>query len=158
MTDLHDLLDLLKRTRPETLRHEVENLEAIRDWAQRQAFGDVKPGDVVKIAEGFRIARGPESGWWHYRECLAPGSGAEVTEIKFSTVHGRWYALIRPLRQWSVGGFRDPEERHWHGPAADTPEGMEPPSEFDQEHYPEGRKHTFMFWPEDLDLPQGAGL
>lgn len=156
MSKLPELLDILASIDQGTLREETANLMAIRDWAQRQACGDLKVGDVVRIRDGYEVSPrnsdGSPNGWWHYRECLEGGSQAEITEIRFSTHRSDWYAGIRLPQEWSVSEFAGTERRYWHGPATETPEGMEPLSEFDQEAYPEGRKHTFMFPLRDLDL------
>lgn len=142
--DAKVLLDLLTALTPAgvtALQRELQQLRAIRGWALSQAC-TFAVGDTVAIADGYTVKPG---GWWPYREAITPGARATVLEIDFSTHHGAWYASIRLEREWSVGEYPlNRTVRYWHGPAADTPDGHEPPTAYDQEHYPEGRKHTFM--------------
>ena len=153
--DLAELITWLDKLDIQDLRYELKKLRALRTWALEQAGVDYTEGDEVRIRSGYTVARlnknGPPNGWWHYRECLAGGAPGIVTQIDFSPHAMAWYADFRPAREWSVSEMHDGEMvRHWHGPVADTPEGHKPPSPFDQEHYPDGRKHTFSMRAEDL--------
>lgn len=133
----------------EMLSYELRKYQAIRKWALAQCGADFTTGDRVRIKDGYavpeRFADGTYHGWWHKRECLAPGALATVREIDFNEYYGYWYATIMLDREWSVNETGDKEWRHWNGPVADTPEGFEPPSAYEQREYPEGRKHTFSF-------------
>lgn len=119
---------------------ELRNLRAVAAWALRQAC-DFGEGDQVVIAEPVNA----DNGWSPYRECLAVGATAVAKSIRFSERHDTWVADIVLDREWEVGVEWSGVEvvRHWHGPAADTPDGMEPPRDYDRKHYPDGRKHTF---------------
>jgi hypothetical protein len=155
---LDDVMGVLGALADADIRYEIEKLRAIRRWAFDQIGIDYAVGDRVRIKKGYQprqhFADGQRHGWWPYRECLVAGATATVTKIDFNASHGYWYADIVLDREWSVGDNPDTcrfDVRHWHGPADDTPDGMEPPSKFDQEHYPEGRKHTFSFKAEMLE-------
>lgn len=154
VSDLEDLVSWLDMLNTQDFRYELEKLRAIRRWALERAAIDYREGDKVRIDSGYAVARlnkaGSESGWWHYRECLAGGALGTVTRIDFSPHHMAWYADFRPDREWSVSEFGGKTVRHWHGPVADTPEGYEPPSAYDQENHPDGRKHTFSMRAENL--------
>ena len=76
-------------------------------------------------------------------ECLIPGATAEVVDIKFSPYLGGWRVDIRLDQEWSVGedGWPEPTvKRYWHGSLDTTPDGYIPPSAFNQQHYPQGRR------------------
>lgn len=143
MSEARNVLDLfatLNAADLAALQREVQQLRAIKAWAQAHAC-DFTVGDTVVIADGFTVKPG---GWWPYREVLVPGARATVLEINFSAHHGAWLASIVLEREWSVHERSDGAIRFWSGTATDTPDGHEPPTAYDQEHYPEGRKHTFM--------------
>lgn len=136
---IDDVLDTLAGINTQDLRWQIKQFRAIRDWAVKQAC-DFDAGDRVEIQPSLHIAS--DSGWWHYREALAPGATATVTAIDFNSHYGYWAADIILDREWSVSTFQG-ETRYWDGPASETPAGYKPPSNFDQEKYPDGRKHTF---------------
>lgn len=143
---MDELLAFLKGFDRQKLDYEYRKFQAIREWAFEQIGIDYAEGDRVRIKQGYKLKQffsdGTPNGWWPYREALAPGATATVNKIDFNASHRYWYAEIVLDREWAV------DERgaiHWHRPAKDTPEGMEPPPKYDQEHYPEGRKHTFSF-------------
>ena len=154
MTGFSELLSWLDKLDTQQLRWELKKLAALRTWALEQAGIDYKEGGKVRIRDDYRVAQynkdGSPNGWWHYRECLAGGSAGTVTRIDFSPHHMAWYADFRPDREWSVSEIGGETVRHWHGPAADTPDGHKPPSVFDQDRYPDGRKHTFSMRAENL--------
>ena len=149
MTALDDLISRLDVLSTGDWRWELKKLRAIRDWAYEQAGIWFKEGNPVRIRDGYAVSRlnndGSHNGWWHYRECLTGGATGTAVKIDFSPYHSAWYAEFRPDREWSaVSEMGSETVRYWHGPAADTPEGYKPPSEFDQEKCPDGRKHTFF--------------
>lgn len=158
--NLGDLIAWLDKLSIQDLRYELEKLRALRTWALERAGIDYDEGSEVRIDSGYRVARlnrdGSPNGWWHYRECLEGGAAGTVTRIDFSPHHMAWYADFRPAREWSVSEEGGKTVRRWHGPAADTPEGYEPPSEFDQDRYPDGRKHIFSMRAEDLHRSETA--
>jgi hypothetical protein len=84
-------------------------------------------------------------GWAPYAETMAPGATATVQKISFNTHYGYWYADIIFDREWSCDTSNSESNviRRWHGPVDETPDRYEPPSAYEQEHYPQGRKHTF---------------
>jgi hypothetical protein len=152
--NLDDLITWLGKLDIRDLRYELEKLRALREWALDRAGVDYEEGGAVRVRSGYAVARlnkdGSPNGWWHYRECLAGGALGTVTRIDFSPHQMAWYAGFRPDREWSVSETGGKTVRRWHGPVADTPEGYEPPSAFDQENYPDGRKHIFSMRAEDL--------
>lgn len=147
---LKDLIDL---TANNDLRLELKELNAIKDWARRSLNLGYDVGDRVQIINSEPSQS--EGGWHQYRECLEPGQTGFVKKIFFSVHHDRWLVFYMPEREWKVARWpsngRDIIRRYWHGPVDQTPYGYEPPSDYDQKHYPEGRKHTFMFNPEWLE-------
>lgn len=149
MSKLEDLIESTKDWND--LRLELENLQAIVKWARESLNLGYEEGDRVQIVSP-RPSQS-DGGWKIYSECLSVGQTGVVKRIFFSKYHGRWFVDFMPDEEWTVhAGWRagDPERRHWHGPVDKTPEGYEPPSKFDVETYPEGRKHKFMFNPEWL--------
>jgi hypothetical protein len=152
--NLGDLIAWLGMLRTADFRYELEKLRALRRWAFEQAGIGYEEGDTVRLAPGYAVSRlnrgGSLNGWWHYRECLAGGATGTAVRIDFSPHQMAWYTEFRPDRGWSVAECGGATVRHWHGPAAETPEGYEPPSAFDREHYPDGRTHVFRFLAADL--------
>lgn len=147
---MKDLLEWLDAMPPRgDLTHQFQTMAAIRQWCLRQIGFNV--GDKVRITD---MNIDPTSGWWSYRECLAPGAVGEVRSIGFNRFSfdgkGAWHADVRLDREWSVGEFQGPK-RYWHGPVAETPEGYEQPTPYDQEQHPAGRRHTFSIWVERLE-------
>jgi len=154
LSNLDDLVSWLDKINTQEFRYELEKLRAIRRWAFERAGIDYDEGDQVRIDGDYAVSRqnrdGSPNGWWHYRECLAGGSLGTVVRIDFSPHHMAWYADFQPDREWSVDESGSRTVRRWHGPVADTPEGHEPPSRYDQEQHPDGRKHTFSMRAENL--------
>lgn len=140
------------------LRHEIKQAAAIRAWCYRQL--GIEVGDRVRIAVDLNITATDAWGWLPYTEALAKGATATVVDIDFNPYcndgEGGWQAKIRLDREWSTGSpLRDGTvKRYWHGPTAETPEGYEPPSPYDQEKYPLGRKHTFAIQTHKLERPE----
>lgn len=120
------------------LRHELDTLRAIKVWVLKEVIG-FEPGDVVELV----MAPDTDNGWHCYREALAPGAVADVHGVGFGGHHGYWYADIVLRREWTVDERETGVVRHWHGPADETPEGMEPPRAGTREMYPQGRRHSF---------------
>lgn len=161
-SNLDEVLEMLCRlSNTSTFRYEVEKLRAIRSWAIEQLDVDYVAGDRVVIKDDYFVpktfADGTAHGWWGYRECLVPGAIAIVEKIDFNDYHKYWYANIILDQEWSISEFPwdaakypDGVKRYWKGPLAETPTGFEPPSLYDQEQYPEGRKHTWAFEAQDL--------
>lgn len=145
--NLGDLIAWLDKLDIQDLRYELKKLQALREWAHGQAGIDYGEGDKVCIDDDYVVSSrnkdGSPNGWWHYRECLAGGALGTAVRIDFSPHAMAWYTDFRPDREWSVSQMHGETVRRWHGPAAETPEGYEPPTAFDQEHYPDGRKHVF---------------
>lgn len=142
MTTVDEILDTISGIDTQKLRYEIQNLRAIREWALKQTGMDFVEGDRVVIAEDLDIK--PDSGWWHYRETLAKGQTGIVKQIGFNDWHSYWYASFVPDQEWAITSWpTDAVLRYWHGPREATPEGYNPPSDYEAEHYPEGRKHTF---------------
>lgn len=134
---LDDTLAHLEALDHTKLKYEIRRLQAVYSWALERCGVDYRTGDRVVIAADFPR----NNGWAAYREALARGATATVREIEFNEYSKAWQATIVLDREWSVG--REGGVRYWNGPAAETPDGMEPPSVSEQEQYPEGRKHTF---------------
>jgi hypothetical protein len=152
--NLSDLIAWLDKLNIQDLQYELKKLRALREWALGQAGIDYEEGSKVRVDDDYvvpsRNSDGSPNGWWHYRECLEGGALGTVVRIDFSPHQMAWYADFRPDREWSVDQMGGETVRYWHGPAADTPEGYKPPTSFDQEHYPDGRKHTFSMRAENL--------
>jgi hypothetical protein len=123
------------------LKYELAKLRAIQAWALDSLGCDFTAGDTVEILSSFGPLE-PSSGWWPYREALAPGATATVVKIDFNSHWKYWYADVRLEREWSVSDYRG-ITRYWNGPVADTPDGYVPPGKFDQENFPDGRRHSF---------------
>ena len=150
-TGLLKMLEVIKEVGSSGAEYEIKKLEAIRAWALENCGVDFAEGDTVCIKDGYAVLEhfsdGHPNGWWPNRECLIPGATALVKSIDFNSYWRYWYADIVLDREWSVHpSLRgEGERRYWRGSALDTPEGMDPPSKYDQEHHPEGTKHTFAF-------------
>lgn len=145
---VEEISDVLGRIDLQHLRYEFRKAAEIREWAIAHAGIDFGVGDQVEICDDFAARLKPDSGWYTSREALAEGATATVEEIDF---YKGWYAKIVLNREWTVHKRGDGEVvRHWTGSTADTPDGYEPPSRYDQEHYPVGRKHSFMMRVEHL--------
>lgn len=140
MKTAKELIEVLGSAELQMIRAEIRNLLDIRAWAVKKAC-NFREGDKVRITGDLQIVR--NSGWWAYRECLAPGAVGVVRHIKFSTT-GDWYAEVLLDREWAVSNVGDEEVRYWHGPVAETPLGFREPSLYDQQNHPEGRKGFFM--------------
>lgn len=136
---MSELLDVLEKLNTQDLKRELTKLRAIKDWALLQACG-FGVGDKVEILDSLEIDS--SSGWWTYREALAPGAVGTANEIDFNAHYGYWYGSVVLDREWSCGSAND-GTRYWHGPAESTPEGYNPPSKYERETYPDGRRHTF---------------
>jgi hypothetical protein len=153
--NLDDLIEWISALSAGDFRYELTKLRAIRDWAYKQAGIGFGGGDRVRIRDGYAVSRlnrdGSPSGWWHYRECLTGGATGTAAEIDFSPHRENWYASIRLDREWSVSETGGRDIRRWHGPAGSTPAGYEPPSAYDREHYPDGRRHVFCMNVADLE-------
>lgn len=139
---LTELVAAVDRLSTQEVRSELETLVAIRDWAVASLGLDYGVGDRVQIATEINT----ENGWRGYHEAFAIGATGRVTAIHFNTSCKAWQAMFVLDREWSVsvqpnGGTI----RFWRGRVEDTPEGFTPPSPYDQEHTPEGRKHSFAF-------------
>jgi len=154
MAKTDDLLEWVAAApRESDVRWEVQKLHAIKDWALARLGINYKIGDRVSIKAGYEVpqhfADGTAHGWWPYHECLVPGATAIVKDIDFNAVHGYWYADIVLDREFAWNDYL--KAHNWHGPIGETPEGMIPPSTYDQEHHSEGRRHTFCFDAEMLE-------
>jgi len=132
------LLDVVEKLDHQKFRFELKTLYAIREWAMRKAGIDFVEGDTVVIVQDIRT----DNGWSSYKEALVRGATGTVIKIDF---YKGWYALVALDRAWTVNILPNgPMTRCWKGRAEDTPEGMEPPTEFDQEHHPQGKRKSFM--------------
>lgn len=143
LASAEEVLAVVGNINTSAIRSDLERLRAVEDWALRHIGIDYSVGDEVVILTD--LCTKPD-GWWPYREALAAGQKAQVTSIGFNRFGDCWQAHIVLDDEWSIGEAlrRDePPIRYWHGPADRTPEGFRPPSPFDQENHPEGRKHTF---------------
>jgi len=144
------LLDVVEKLDHRKFQFELRTLCAIREWAMRKAGIDFVEGDTVVIVQDIRT----NNGWSSYKEALVRGATGTVAKIDF---HEGWYALVVLDRAWTVSTLPNgPTTRHWRGRAVDTPEGMEPPTEYDQEHHPQGRRKSFMLDVEWLRKYEGT--
>lgn len=145
MTAVEDTVAAIKGLDLQALQSEVNELRAIREWALAQLDVDFTTGDRVVITSLRPSQVG--GGWEVYREALAVGQTGIAGKIYFNQNSKRWQVLVGMDRAWSVhesGRFDDPKmTRYWRGPASETPEGFEPPSEYDQQRHPEGRVKHF---------------
>ena len=122
------------------LQKELRELRAVKEWAIKSLGVEWEDGGRV------RLTRTPntDNGWKPYRECLVKGAEGTASAPFFSSYSGEWLARFMPDREWSVGDVMGSTMRFWNGRADETPEGYEPPSPFDQQHYPDGNRHTFV--------------
>lgn len=151
------VLEFIKRVDSQSIAWEMKKLRSIRDWAMKQIGVDYVVGDRVVIVRKLVSDTDRFHGWHSYREALAPGATAEVVEIDFSPPFdkdhvGGWTTTVRLDREWSVHSAPKSGQvrRYWNGSADETPEGMEPPSPYDQKHNPNGRRHVFSVRANDL--------
>lgn len=152
VTDLIAWLDAAPRTGD--LKHATEKAAAIRDWALTQL--PITEGQRVTLTRDLVTNKATSPGWWAYREALTEGATATVTDIDFH-VHGRrWQAAIVLDRQWAVTDWGGAPRRYWQGTAADTPDGYEPPSTYDQRDRPEGKRSEFWVNLDALTLAPDA--
>lgn len=134
------------------LRCELDTLRAINEWVLNEVVG-FHAGDVVEFVQ----VPNTDNGWKPYREALVVGAVADVKDVGFNRYGGYWYAEIVLRREWTVNDSNGPGSvvRRWYGPVDETPEGMEPPGSYCQEHYPQGRKHSFRMPVRCLALKDG---
>jgi len=142
------------------IRFELRTLRRESEWARAQL--PVREGDRVRIVVDVPAGPPRAPGWYAYREALHVGALATVRRVALGgRDEPRWYADVVLDRQWSVteplgGGVK----RYWHGPSAETPDGYEMPSSYDQEHYPEGRRGVFSLrleWLARVESQAGQG-
>lgn len=145
MSNLDDFLAVLDSTRPHELRAELKTLQGIRSWAIEQLGLDYEVGDRVTIVNPRPSQT--MGGWTHYREALAVGQTGIVARFGFDVHKKEWYIIVDLDRSWSLSEGPQGEKRYWNGPAHLTPEGFEPPSRYDREHYPEGKIKSFYMNP-----------
>jgi hypothetical protein len=134
-----DLIDqIAKFNAAHEIRYEIAKLRKIREWALSRLDVQYRVGDRVRLR--YDLFNSENDDRQMYSECATEGATARVVEIDFHAVHAYWYAGIVFDEEWSTLPNRD---RYWHGAIGETPLGMAPPSAFDVEHYPEGRRHVF---------------
>lgn len=120
---------------------ELRHLRSIAEWARRSLGLGYDTGDRVVIVSHEPAHVG--GGWSKYREALAKGATAIAGEIRFNEHRGIWQVAVMLDREWSVSDWNGRTVRYWRGPVADTPDGYEPPSKYDQENHPDGKRHWF---------------
>jgi hypothetical protein len=112
--------DAIKSLTTVDLVREVENLQAIREWAITQL--GIAEGDHVQIVKPINA----EGGWKPYRECLHVGAEGVATRVHF--YDGSWRVEFMPDREWTYHetfpGQTGPV-RLWHGPVSTCPAGMQ---------------------------------
>lgn len=136
-------LDALRSLDFHSLEYELQRYQGIRDWAIKSLDLGYGVDDRVQIVSP--IPGLSKDGWRPYAECLGVGSTGVVKRIEFSLSGKRWVADFVPDHEWATSSGQKEVTRYWHGPVDETPDGYEPPSSYEAEHYPLGRKHTFMF-------------
>lgn len=147
--DLNGLLDLVGRLDIQQFRSDLASLHREAEWARSQLH--VAAGDRVVIPDGIPVDRDKSPGWWQYREALGPGATGTVRRLWLSNCDDVWVADVVLDREWTVSDMPSTGVvRYWHGSADSTPEGYEPPNDFDQIHYPKGRKSAFALRVEHL--------
>lgn len=154
ITGALDMLDMIASVETGKIRYEVENLRKIKVWALDHLGVDYRAGDHVKIVQPIPT---DNDGWHASREALHVGARGVVREIDFNGSWGYWQALFVPDREWTVSEWGSGTRRYWHGPAIETPDGFQPPTKYDQEHHPEGTRHSYAFRVEWLALDREAG-
>lgn len=148
------VLEAVARIDKQAIEWELKKLHGIRAWALANLGVDYEVGDRVVLKRSFGHVK--DHGWYGYREALKEGATAVVKKIDFVPAFGRdhparWIVEVVLDREWYVSDSpKDNPKRYWSGRAEDTPEGMEPPGKYDQEHYPDGRRHIFVFGVGDL--------
>lgn len=139
---LQEFLTTLQQMPTSDWKYQLEKFQAITAWAIKQAC-TFSEGDRVVIAKDLNITQEESWGWMPYREALAVGQTGTVQRIDFNTHWGYWYAEVILDREWSVSKHAGEIVRHWRGPVGETPPGYAPPSQYNQEHYPEGKRGIF---------------
>jgi len=141
---MQDLINWLNAM-PRDVTWHLEKQVAIRKWCLRDV--PFKEGDRVKIIRKINT----DGGWKGHEGMLAIGATGVVHKIDFNPYSrggvGAWHADVAFDREWYTSGEG---KSWWHGPVAETPAGMIPPSEYDQREYPQGNKHAFSLLVEDL--------
>lgn len=148
ITNALDVLNTIANVDTGNIRYEIETLYKIKEWALQHLGVDYRSGDRVKIVQPIPT----DNGWHGAREALHVGARGVVREISFNGAWSYWQALFVPDRDWTVSEWGSGVRRYWHGPAIETPDGFEQPSKYDQEHHPEGKRHSFAFRVEWLAL------
>lgn len=143
LTTVEALVDHLGRVDFQSILYQARRSQAIREWALSNLGIDYGIGDRVEIVNDFAAQLTLGHGWYGSREALHQGATALVQDIDINPRSMTWYAEIILDREWTTSGEARGSTRFWHGPAAETPAGYEAPTKYDQEHFPEGRKHTF---------------
>jgi hypothetical protein len=134
-----DLIDqIAKFNAAHEIRYEIAKLRKIREWALSRLDVQYRVGDRVRLR--YDLFNGENDDRQAYSECATEGATARVVEIDFHGVYDYWYAGIVFDEEWTIMPNHD---RYWHGAIGETPLGMVPPTAFDVEHYPEGRRHVF---------------
>lgn len=137
VANLDEIIRDLSRTRTE-----LRQLLEIRDWAVRSLGLDYQINDRVVICSEEPAAVG--AGWEAYSEALAIGREGIAREISFNSFAGKWQVLLAMDRAWSTHIERGRKTtRYWKGPASETPEGYEPPTDYDQNVHPYGKIKLF---------------
>jgi len=140
----HTVIDTLVALDMRALKHELDNLRAIRDWAIANLGLDYTAGDrvVIDSVKPSRVG----GGWTAYAEALVIGQTGVAGEIKFNAARWTWQVTVTMDRAWATSRLHSDGKvtRFWCGPVGEIPEGYEPPSRYDQEHYPDGRGKNFM--------------
>lgn len=78
---------------------ELRYLASVHDWALLQQ--KVAAGDRARIRKSLVIPS--DSGWWSWRECLAPGAVGSIGAVAYNQVHHYWYAEFVLDKEWSIG-------------------------------------------------------
>lgn len=130
------------------LESRLKYLHALEEWAEAQQ--PFKAGDHVCIRKNWSFDRVDSWGWSGFEECLVGGATAVVRRVYFSIWSKDWSIEIVLDNEWSGSVYAGEITRYWNGPACETPDWCQTPSDYDQKTHPEGIKHTWRFKAENL--------
>lgn len=137
MSALTKVLEHLTSLDVQSLKSEVEDMRAIREWALASLGLGYQTGDRVQIVSPMPSQTG--GGWACYSEALSVGQTGVAGGISFNRFASGWYVLVGMDRSWSTHDRSRSVLRFWNGPADECPEGYELPSGYP----PEGKVKNF---------------
>lgn len=140
MPSFEELFETIDRLSSQEYRYALKKLQKESAWVRKQLH--LQEGDKFRITAAIDT----NNGWSGYGEAFRIDATGVIQEIYL--YNNIWRAYVTLDKEWvcSTESFnKNGVTRWWHGKVEDTPTWCNPPSKYDQETYPEGRKHTFTF-------------